>query len=63
MLGPIIPPSQIKAPLPPFSPELDCRGDGAIDAGDEGDPDEHSRGDEGSGAGGPGSASNPGLCR
>jgi hypothetical protein len=30
--------------------EVELRGDGAIDAGGEGDPDEHARGDEDGGA-------------
>ena len=33
--------------MPPFSPELVLRGGGDIEAGGEGDPDDHARGDEG----------------
>ena len=57
----ILPAFQTKCPLPPLSPELERRGDGDIVAEGEDDPDEHAR--EGGGAGGPGSASSPGLCR
>ena len=52
-----------KGPLPPLSPEVECCGDSGIVAGDVDDPDEHVLGGEGGDAGGPGSASNPGLCR
>ena len=55
-------PFPYKVPLPPLSPVMEHRGDGAIAAEGEDDPgDEHAC--EGGGAGGPGSASNPGLCR
>jgi hypothetical protein len=46
-------PNRGPLPLPPLSPVMEHRVDGDIAA----------EGEDGGGAGGPGSASNPGLCR